>query len=201
MNSRIRFPWRAAGVLLAAACTNGRGGDGEAYRVGGDPWSVAAAKEAGVAADGAVVADAATGDGKTASPSAAPAKPAAAGPTLPAGPTSGTVLEQLDAAKTHAAELERERARLAGEVASLTAVVDGLKRDNQNLAQLAQATKDSQVVVDGEIDSLRLKMKDLDLRSRQLADDLLSERIKRVRVERQLILARVTEAESQGDGP
>jgi hypothetical protein len=206
-----------AAALACSACIPGRGTDGESYRVGGDPWAVRPpAKEADRSSSAGD-----TGEGDHATPSGAGdhrpvsadgtgrgtppgTEPAAAPPSASIGDLAagtGTVLEQLDTARRRAAELDGENRRLVGEVAALTAVVDQLKRDNQNLAQLAQASQESRTVVDGELDSLQAKIKDLELRSRQLADDLLAERIKRVRVERQLILAKVTEAESQGDGP
>lgn len=204
-------------ALLWSGCVPGRGGDGESYRVGGDPWAPRApSAETGRAssandaagAEGAARPMAAKGDGGETAHDDAPADKGAERATPPAPATSsdlaagnGTVLEQLDTARRRVAELDGENRRLTGEVAALTAVVDQLKRDNQNLAQLAQASQESRSVVDGELDSLQAKIKDLELRSRQLADDLLAERIKRVRVERQLILAKVTEAESQGDGP
>ena len=75
-----------------------------------------------------------------------------------------------------------------------------LKRDNAGLSQLVDTSAKAREGVDGEIAAMNAKIKELELRAVQLADDLLSERIKRVRVERQLILAKVAEAESEGDG-
>jgi hypothetical protein len=50
------------------------------------------------------------------------------------------------------------------------------------------------------MEKLRQADQELEARCRALADDLLAERIQRVRVERELILAKVKEAESQDDG-
>ena len=194
MNDRKRVCKLVAGALLAAACIQGQRGEGEAYRVG-DPWAAPAA------GGGAATAAAAKPPEPDAAPAAAggQASPAKEAPTV--APTTGsTVLERLDAAKRSSEELAAENKRLTGELAALNAVVEQLKRDNRGLADLAQANSDARAGVDGELETTRGKVKELELRARQLADDLLAERIKRVRVERQLILAKVAEAESQGDG-
>ncbi len=197
MNRIIEGRGLAAVLLALAACAPLRRGDGESYAVGGDPWAQPTAKVGGGVASQ-------DGDGQAGAksdPGAAPAGAPAALVSAGAVGGGGTVLEQLDAARHRVGELEQDNRRFAGEVASLTAVVDQLKRDNANLALMAQQSQESRTAVDGELDALGAKIKDLELRSRQLADDLLAERIKRVRIERQLILAKVTEAESSGDGP
>lgn len=193
----------AVAALLLAACLQAPGKEGETYSVGGDPWSQPAPGRVDERAAGATGADPAK---------AAGASPVAAAPTgtqtgTQTGPTatppasgSGTVLEQLDAARTRADEFEKTNRLLSEQVASLTAVVEGLKRDNANLAQLVDSNAKAREGVDGEISAMTAKIKELELRALALADDLLSERIKRVRVERQLILAKVAEAESEGDG-
>jgi hypothetical protein len=203
----------SASLLALAACAPLRSGDGESYTVGGNPWEPSTAQVGGgtaaergskvdsAAADAAKPAKegvAATSTAEDGGPAVDGARPGIDGAPIVAG---GTVLEQLDAAKRRVGELEQENRRLVAELASSTMVIEQLKRDNSNLAQLAQQSQESRTAVDGELDTLQLKIKDLELRSRQLADDLLSERIKRVRIERQLILAKVTEAESSSDGP
>ncbi|MBM4013819.1 MAG: hypothetical protein FJ293_02505 [Planctomycetes bacterium] len=202
---RILECGRAAAALLAlAACAPLRMGDGGSYSVGGDPWAPSTERGGGTVADK----DGAAKSGANGEPAAAPkggSDPAAAATVTGVGDApiggAGTVLEQLDAARRRSGELDQENRRLSGEVAALTAVVDQLKRDNANLAQLAQQSQESRAVVDGELENMTARIKDLELRSRQLADDLLAERIKRVRIERQLILAKVAEAESASDGP
>lgn len=199
--TKKRMGGLAVAALLAACVGPGsRSGEGEAYRVGGDPWAEPQAAEPKVAKPegGANPAAAAGKTGETPGVGGAPA----AGVTTPPieRPTEGTALEQLDAALTRNQQLEKDNQSLAAQVASLNAVVEQLRRDNAGLAQLVQANAESQAGITGEVDKLRATVKDFELRARQLADDLLSERIKRVRVERQLILAKVAEAESQGDG-
>ncbi len=200
MNGTKRVRWWAAVALFATACAGSGGGGGEAYRVGGDPWATppAAAKSGGEAARPA-------GEPANAANSASASKGTDGAPSGAAAPApmlgQGTTLEQLDAATARNQTLEGENQALTAQVASLNAVIEQLRRDNAGLSQLVQAGTESQAGVNGEIEKLRGQVKDFELRSRQLADDLLAERIKRVRVERQLILAKVTEAESQGDGP
>ena len=191
----------AGALLLLAACMQPTGGQGETYSVSGDPWSQPAPGRVDERAAGAANADPAKGAGGGAPPGAAATTGSQTAPTAtpPAG-GFGTVLEQLDAARTRADESEKLSQRLSDQVASLTAVVEGLKRDNANLAQLVDSGAKAREGVDGEIAAMTARIKELELRALQLADDLLSERIKRVRVERQLILAKVAEAESEGDG-
>jgi len=194
----------ALGSLLLAACMQAPGGHGETYSVGGDPWGAPAAGGGSERAAGAG-ADAAKGAGNGAAPLAAAPTATQPGPNGNATPpttagASGTVLEQLDAARTRAEELGKENRGLSDQVASLTAVVEQLKRDNANLGLLVDSNAKAREGVDGEISAMTAKIKELELRALQLADDLLSERIKRVRVERQLILAKVAEAENEGDG-
>jgi hypothetical protein len=195
----------AVGSLLAAACMQTPSSHGESYSVGGDPWGAPAAGHVDERAAGAAAADPAKGAGSGATPAATAPTTTQPGPnggatSTPVASGSGTVLEQLDAARTRADEFEKENRRLSDQVASLTAVVEGLKRDNANLAQLVDSNAKAREGVDGEISTMTAKIKELELRALALADDLLSERIKRVRVERQLILAKVAEAESEGDG-
>lgn len=199
--TKKRMGGLAVAALLAACVGPGsRSGEGEAYRVGGDPWAEPKAAEPKVAKPegGANPAAATAKAGETPVVGEAPA----AGTTTPPieRPIEGTALEQLDAALTRNQQLEKDNQSLTAQVASLNAVVEQLRRDNAGLAQLVQANAESQAGITGEVDKLRATVKDFELRARQLADDLLSERIKRVRVERQLILAKVAEAESQGDG-
>ncbi|MBL8840719.1 MAG: hypothetical protein JNL90_04225 [Planctomycetes bacterium] len=200
--TKKRMGGLAVAALLAACVGPGsRSGEGEAYRVGGDPWAEpqAAAEPKVAKQDGGANAPAAAA--KTGETPVVGGAPAAGTVTPPIErPIEGTALEQLDAALTRNQQLEKDNQSLTAQVASLNAVVEQLRRDNAGLAQLVQANAESQAGITGEVDKLRATVKDFELRARQLADDLLSERIKRVRVERQLILAKVAEAESQGDG-
>jgi chromosome segregation ATPase len=180
-----------AAALLAAACSLPAGDNGEAYTPKGNPWEPAhPAKSAGAkSAEG--------GDAKSSKGSEA-ADPKAAAAANPSEP--GTILEQLEAAKQRAAKLDAENAKLKGDVASLSAVVDQLKKENENLAQAAETGAQARARVDHEMEALRQQVKETEARARQLADDVLQERILRVRVERELILAKVQEAENAEGG-
>jgi predicted RNase H-like nuclease (RuvC/YqgF family) len=173
-------------LLAAAACAlpGAGGGNGETYSLNGDPWAQR---------DGAAKNAPAKNDAAAATPAAG-----AAGAAQPGG---ATVLEQLEEARARVKALETESATLKNDVASLTALIEQLKRENQNLAQLSDAATQGRAVLDQEIDKLRQSGKESDARCRSLADDLLAERIQRVRVERELILAKVKEAETRDDGP
>jgi hypothetical protein len=75
-----------------------------------------------------------------------------------------------------------------------------MKKENQNLAQAADTSTQSRARIDQEMEQLRQVVKDTEARARQLADEVLQERILRVRVERELILAKVQEAENAEGG-
>ncbi len=195
MNGMKRMGGILVALLVATACVGpAPGSQGEAYRVGGNPW------EGTQPTDSAEKGVAKPATGADQAKSAAEAVVAGTTPPSTHAPIEGTALEQLDAALTRNQQLDKDNQSLAAQVASLNAVVEQLRRDNAGLAQLVQANADSQAGITGEVEKLRAQVKDFELRARQLADDLLAERIKRVRVERQLILAKVAEAESQGDG-
>jgi chromosome segregation ATPase len=112
-----------------------------------------------------------------------------------------TVLEQLEEARARIRTLDAENTQLKNDVAALTTLADQLKQQNQNLAQLSDANVQSRAALDQEMDKVRTEQKSLEARCRTLADDLLGERIQRVRVERELILAKVKQAEGKEDGP
>ncbi|HET6164309.1 MAG TPA: hypothetical protein VFG37_11615 [Planctomycetota bacterium] len=186
-------------ALAACACTLPGGGAGQPYTPKGNPWE-AAARGSERSSAGEASAD----------PKAAPAKGeakggasgAAKGAGEPAAPASGggTVLEQLEAARARIQKLEGEGAKFKTDNASLTAVVEQLKKENQNLAQAAETSTQARARVDQEIEQLRQLVKDNEARARLLADEVLQERILRVRVERELILAKVQEAENAEGG-
>lgn len=188
MNRKKRV-WLAAGLLLGpAACHLPNRQTGESYTLQGDPWSAKAAESGGA------------GPGDAPSGPGAPAAPAAGrdGRSTTAGQT---VLEQLEEARAKVKSLELENQQLRSDGASLAAVVEQLRQQNANLAQLADAGHQARAALDREIETLRQAGKESEARCRALADDLLSERIQRVRVERELILAKVKEAESRDGGP
>ena len=104
------------------------------------------------------------------------------------------------AARARIQKLEGEGSKFKTDNASLTAVVEQLKKENQNLAQAAETSTQARARVDQEIEQLRQQVKDNEARARLLADEVLQERILRVRVERELILAKVQEAENAEGG-
>ncbi len=182
-----RGAWVAFAALpfAAAACQLPMRGGGESYTLQGDPWAARSPEGAGAAAK--------TGGEKP--PGEAPAPASATKSDAP------TVLEQLEEARTRAKSLEDENERIKIDVASLTVLVEQLKQENQSLAQLADASAQSRAGLDREFEKLQQEAKAIEARCRSLADDLLSERIQRVRVERELILAKVKEVENRDDGP
>ena len=175
----------AIAALFAAASCQLPPQRGDSYSLQGDPWSQPQEAKAGKT-------------GKDGEAPAGDSKDAASAPR-PAG--APTMLEQLEESRARVAALEKENARLLADGASLTTLVEQLRQQNQNLAQLADANVTTRSALDQEIEKLRQEGKELDVRCRTLADDLLAERIQRVRVERELILAKVKEAESRDDGP
>src|SRR5262245_6200902 len=179
-----------AAALLAAACNLPSGENGEAYTPKGNPWEPAHTEPQAAAKAPA------SGDSKAAKPGGADA--AAADPKREGW--GGTILEQLEASKQRAAALEAENTKLKSDAASLSAVVEQLKKENQNLAQAAESGTQARARVDQEMEALRQQVKEIEARARQLADDVLQERILRVRVERELILAKVQEAENAEGG-
>jgi len=180
-----------AAALLAAACNLPAGENGEAYTPKGNPWEpVHAEPQAAAKAP-------ASGDAKAAK--AGGGADAAAADAKREG-WGGTILEQLEASKQRAAALEAENAKLKSDAASLSAVVEQLKKENVNLAQAAETGTQARARVDQEMEALRQQAKEIEARARQLADDVLQERILRVRVERELILAKVQEAENAEGG-
>jgi hypothetical protein len=190
-----------AAALAAFACTLPVGGSGEPYTPKGNPWESAArgsgdAKKAGTSApaDDRAATTAAKGDAKRDPP--ADAKTGAE----PAPSAGGTVLEQLEAARARIQRLESEGAKLKTDNASLSAVVEQLKKENQNLAQVNDTSTQARARIDQEMEQLRQLVKDSETRARLLADEVLQERILRVRVERELILAKVQEAENADGG-
>lgn len=204
------------GTVLALACTM-PGSSGEPYTPKGNPWESPAPREGDAAAKqsasdsketrksgarGDAKADAkgdAKGDAKTDAKEVAGGDHAATSDDSP-WMTGGTVLEQLEAARARIRKLEGDNGKLKSDNAALSAVVEQLKRENENLAQAADGGTQARARIDSEMDSLRQQLKDLEARARQLADDVLAERILRVRVERELILAKVQEAENAEGG-
>jgi chromosome segregation ATPase len=190
---KIRKIAKLLSALAACACTLPGGGAGQPYTPKGNPWEAAARgsessePRAAPAAKGEAKGGA-SGDAKGAGDAAAPAS------------GGGTVLEQLEAARARIQKLEGEGARFKTDNASLTAVVEQLKKENQNLAQAAETSTQTRARVDQEIEQLRQLVKDTEARARLLADEVLQERILRVRVERELILAKVQEAENAEGG-
>ncbi len=193
-----------AAALVAFACTLPGGGAGEAYTPKGNPWESASRGSAGGDARRPAAAPA---DDKGAATAASSSKgdpkrdaPADGRSAAEAAATGGTVLEQLEAARARIAKLEGEGARLKTDNASLSAVVEQLKKENQNLAQANDSSTQARARIDQEIEQLRQLVKDSETRARLLADEVLQERILRVRVERELILAKVQEAENADGG-
>lgn len=186
-----KIAWTLA-ALVAVACTMPAGGSGQPYTPKGNPWETASGDAAATDAKSQAAADP-----KAAKPAAPASNPAAGAP--PATET-GTVLEQLEAAKARVAKLDAENGKLKTDNASLAAVVDQLKKENQNLAQAAESGSQGRQRIDQEMEALRQQVKEMESRARQLADDVLQERILRVRVERELILAKVQEAENAEGG-
>jgi chromosome segregation ATPase len=180
-------------ALAACACTLPGGGAGQPYTPKGNPWESAArgsetAEPKAAPATKGEAKGGASGDAKGAAEPAAPA------------PGGGTILEQLETARARIQKLEGEGSKFKTDNASLTAVVEQLKKENQNLAQAAETSTQARARVDQEIEQLRQQVKDNEARARLLADEVLQERILRVRVERELILAKVQEAENAEGG-
>jgi len=190
----MKFPKIAKllSALAACACTLPGGGAGQPYTPKGNPWEAAARGSESSEPKAAP----AKGEAKGGAPGAAKGAGEAAAPA----PGGGTVLEQLEAARARIQKLEGEGAKFKTDNASLTAVVEQLKKENQNLAQAAETSTQARARVDQEIEQLRQLVKDNEARARLLADEVLQERILRVRVERELILAKVQEAENAEGG-
>ena len=193
-------------TLLLAACQLPPQESGESYTLQGDPW---AAKPADPGTGGGSGGGGGTGgtSGSVATPAATATEggagnggnAAAANPALPSG--SSTVLEQLDEARARVKTLDAENQLLKGDVAAQVALIEQLRAENRNLAQLADSNAQSRATLDQQIAKLEEQQTALEARYLALADDILAERILRVRVERELILAKVKEAENKDGGP
>jgi len=189
-------------TLLLAACQLPPPDSGESYTLQGDPWAAKPVEPGNGggsgsgngsttgATQGATSTDGGAGNGGN---SAA---------TNPANtPGSSTVLEQLDEARARVKALDAENQLLKGDVAAQVAMIEQLRAENRNLAQLADSNAQSRATLDQQIAKLEEQQKALEARYLALADDILAERILRVRVERELILAKVKEAENKDGGP
>jgi uncharacterized phage infection (PIP) family protein YhgE len=184
-----KIAWAVA-ALIGAACTMPSGGNGQPYTPKGNPWEPESGNATAAAEPKPAPAE---------MPKTAKGQDATAESATPL-PETGTVLEQLDAARQRAAKLDAENAKLKSDNAGLSALVETLKKENQNLAQAADSGSQGRARIDQEMEALRLQVKEIEARARQLADDVLQERILRVRVERELILAKVQEAENADGG-
>lgn len=112
----------------------------------------------------------------------------------------GTVLEQLQAARR---ELERKSQRVAqleAQGAQLSQTVEQLRRDNQALQELADSFETTRHSTQEQMTNLEAKVRELERELRDQIDQVLVERIQRVRVERELILSKIAEAEVVNDG-
>jgi uncharacterized phage infection (PIP) family protein YhgE len=181
----------AAGVLLVASACQMPSSD-TSYRLQGDPWS---ARPADSAANGG---GASGSNGATDGAKSSESATTASARERPKG-GEPTVLEQLQESRDRITALEAECKKSATEVASLTALVDQLRKENASLAQLSDQSTQARTATEQEMEKLRQQTKEVETRCRTLADDLLAERIQRVRVERELILAKVEQSE-KSDG-
>jgi len=127
--------------------------------------------------------------------------PIAAAETKSAPVGETTVLEELDAARKRLAELEQTIARLRGEGEGLQRSIELLQKDNASLQQFVDQCQTERDVARRELTARDERLKQGDEQMIALMADLLAERIQRVRVERELVLAKIAEAEQrEADG-
>jgi len=93
-----------------------------------------------------------------------------------------------------------ETEKLRREMASVNATLQQVQADNTSLQRYADSMQNDRSGMEQEFQGLQTRMKDLEENYRKLAEDLLAERIRRVRVERELILAKIAQAETENDG-
>jgi predicted RNase H-like nuclease (RuvC/YqgF family) len=167
-------------LLVLCGCRLGPRGNGDAYSVRGDPWAEGTETSSSEASRGATPPEGAD--------AAAPGR----------GPV--TVLEQLDEARGAFARLEADHRQLEAAHAALTALVEELKKENANLAAAMQSDGDARARFDQELAKARSELSESQARCRALADEVLAERIQRIRVERELIQAKIAEAEHADGG-
>ena len=189
-------------TLLLAACQLPPPDAGESYTLQGDPWAAKPVEPGNGGGSG-------SGNGGTTGATQGPTStdggagnggnPAATSSAN--APGNSTVLEQLDEARARVKALDGENQLLKGDVAAQVALIEQLRAENRNLAQLADSNAQSRATLDQQIAKLEEQQKALEARYLALADDILAERILRVRVERELILAKVKEAENKDGGP
>ena len=106
-----------------------------------------------------------------------------------------TTLERLQKTVQELQMARSESKRMEQEVEALTATIDQLRSDNESMQGFVDSLQTDREGITQEMDDLQLKIQELTTNYRALSEELLAERIQRVRVERELILAKIAEAE------
>ncbi len=111
-----------------------------------------------------------------------------------------TTLELLQSTSEKLKMAEGEVDSLKSQLASLAGALEQARADNESIQKYADSIQSDTESSQTELTQLQERARQLESDYRTLAEDLLSERIQRVRVERELILARIAEAERESDG-
>jgi chromosome segregation ATPase len=111
-----------------------------------------------------------------------------------------TLLEQLQETTAKLEVSQSEAEGLRTQVVSLTETVGTLTRDNESLQELLGSLETGHELAQREVVQFEEEIQDLHRQQRELFEDVLAERIQKIRMERELILARIAEAEREEDG-
>ena len=106
-----------------------------------------------------------------------------------------TTLERLQKTVQELQMARSESKRMGQEVEALTTTIEQLRSDNESMQGFVDSLQTDREGITQEMDDLQLKIQELTTDYRALAEELLAERIQRVRVERELILAKIAEAD------
>ena len=117
-----------------------------------------------------------------------------------AAPPERTILEELRETRMNLTQVEADRQQLESQLMSLSGTLEQLKQDNTSLQQLLDSFTETQGTSQETVKALEQRLQDLESKLREQMDQVLTERIQRVRVERELILAKIAEAERTNDG-
>lgn len=158
-------------LLLASSCQAFKEQQGEPYYLADPPWIEKSAASAGPEKLG----HAATKAGQE------------------------SVLEKLQETSLQLKDAMEKNAELGREKAALDQSLAALRLDNESLRQLADSIQKERDGAQDQVLSMQDRVRDSEQRYRDLVDELLAERIQRVRVERELILSKINEARESED--
>lgn len=114
-------------------------------------------------------------------------------------PSGSSALEELQVARRDVARQDSELLQARETIQSLTLTVDQLRQDNAKMKTACDALEAECETYRGAAGDREGDVADLERQLRQLADELLIERIARLRVERDLLLGKIDPLVAAGE--